>query len=403
MRNRTSLTLSVLFTLCASVSFAQQPVAWESSIENAQRVAMQTNRLVLVHFWASWCAPCMRMESDVFSQPAVAAQIQANFVPVKLNADSYQALATKYGVSMLPCDVILNAQGTVIDVKSGGATAPEYIARINQVAATARRAPGVVASAAPVMPQPAPTASIPAQPQQRPAAPASDSRYADYAQRMAQQNPAAGQSYAAATNPVIPAPTYAQQPSMPQNPAMTPGYPTNPQIAPANPGVAANQNLVAASPTGFAPQAAQNPANLQPPVNAAAPQNPSSPNASAKGMPKALDGCCPVSLIMKRAWVPGDKRYGAIHLGQVYLFAGPAEQQQFLADPYRFAPVLNGNDVVQAFDAGKTVPGKREFGCEYSGHIFIFADEVSYDRFTKNPQYYANQALQAMRLQTVQR
>ncbi len=44
----------------------------------------------------------------------------------------------------------------------------------------------------------------------------------------------------------------------------------------------------------------------------------------------ALEGYCPVTLVHQRGWMQGDKRWGAQHQGQIYLFAGPQQQQQFL-------------------------------------------------------------------------
>ena len=42
---------------------------------SARRLAGQTNRLVLIHFWASWCDHCKWMEAEVFTQPSVAAAL----------------------------------------------------------------------------------------------------------------------------------------------------------------------------------------------------------------------------------------------------------------------------------------------------------------------------------------
>jgi YHS domain-containing protein len=109
----------------------------------------------------------------------------------------------------------------------------------------------------------------------------------------------------------------------------------------------------------------------------------------------ALDGYCPITLVEKQQWVKGDTRWGATHRGRTYLFAGSEEQQRFLADPDRYAPMISGNDVVQALEKGKAVPGMREHGVSYNGHIFLFADEASLQKFTTNPTYYSNRALEA--------
>ena len=132
----------VAFGLLPSGGMAQQPVRWEPTLENAQRAAAQSNRLVLIHFWAPWCGVCKQMEAEVLSQPTVAAELAANYVAVKVNADLFPATARQYGVSALPTTVIATPQGQALDVMRGRVEAPQYVARLGQVAADAKRRAG---------------------------------------------------------------------------------------------------------------------------------------------------------------------------------------------------------------------------------------------------------------------
>ncbi len=50
-----------------------------------------------------------------------------------------------------------------------------------------------------------------------------------------------------------------------------------------------------------------------------------------------------------------------------------------------------------ALERGQSVPGRREFGVFFGNRIYLFADKASLEKFWKNPNLYANQALQAMR------
>jgi len=111
----------------------------------------------------------------------------------------------------------------------------------------------------------------------------------------------------------------------------------------------------------------------------------------------ALDGFCPVQLLEKDRWQPGQRAWGAIHRGRTYLFAGPDEQRRFLADPDRYAPVSSGNDVVLLLDQGRMVSGDRNHGLRFDGHVYLFADEATLARFQNNPQFYADRVLQTQR------
>jgi YHS domain-containing protein len=112
--------------------------------------------------------------------------------------------------------------------------------------------------------------------------------------------------------------------------------------------------------------------------------------------PFGLDGYCPVTLSEKFQWTKGDRKWGAVHRGQTYLFASNAAQQQFMADPDRYSPVLSGIDAVRWTDAGYQIEGKRNYGVVYGGHVYLFEDASSRQRFEANPQRYAQTVRQAM-------
>jgi protein disulfide-isomerase len=333
-----------------SAAAAQQTTHWETSIDTAKRMAAQSNRFVLIVFSAPWCTACRAMENDVLGDPAVVAALSASYVPAKLNVDYYRGTAGQYGVSILPTTVILAPGGRqeVLDVIRGRLPADQFSARLNQVVANFRQRPGTV--------------------------------YTQIA-----GGPAAGGAAAVAVSPgpVALAPV-----------AVGPGNAAAPASAPATAPAAeaAANGLVAAAvqpPAGLAglPPASESPTAAAGPPTADAVHNP----------PLGLDGFCPVQLAEKAAWSRGDERWGAVHRGRTYLFVGPEEQHRFLLDADRYAPVNSGDDVVVALEQGRTVPGLREHGVSFGGRIYLFADEVTLEKFTKNPRYYADRAIQAMR------
>ncbi len=459
-------------------TFAQEPFPWQSNLENAQRLAAQNNRLVFIHFWATWCGACNRMEAEVFNQPGVAAAITANYVPVKINADQMPSTAKQYGITALPTEVIITPQGQVVDSIRGRSEATQFVVRLNQIASARQQITGQMAQ----MP-----ANIPARPADRSIAeqstannlPAarnslSDDRYADYYRRNSpdQREQPSLSAQAASREPVQSSPAtvsppYARQQPVsgpeslspgadqlpgssasavqnitpPPTPGSTPQSMTNqPQQALSNQPQQtlpeANQLLQSPAPNTaqqappasnpFLPPPAANTAQQIPPPSTpslpsatnAPQQTPADPNLTsppfgtsaaqqipaastpssppAANPPLCLDGYCPVCLAEKQQWLPGDRRFGAIHRGRTYLFAGADQQRSFFRDPDRYAPMISGNDIVQAMEKGQTIAGKREHGVYYNNHIFLFADEITLDKFSKNPAYYASQALEAI-------
>jgi YHS domain-containing protein len=148
-------------------------------------------------------------------------------------------------------------------------------------------------------------------------------------------------------------------------------------------------------------------AAMSPPIGAARysvpPMQPqqvmsANPAVAATGnasLPLALDGYCPVSLVEQQRWQVGDRRYGAIHRGRTYLFAGPEQQRKFLANPDRYSPAISGEDVVMALDHGQEVDGKRALGVEFQNRIYLFSSDASRQAFSQNPKRYAAEVLQA--------
>jgi YHS domain-containing protein/thiol-disulfide isomerase/thioredoxin len=408
---------AVLAASLDSPLWAQQGIRWQPALETAKRVAGQTNRPVLVHFWAEWCQPCAEMERNVFSRPDVAAAIEAGFVPVKVNVDYFPATVRQYGVSIVPTDVVITADGQLVDKLIGLADCTQYVARLNQIAQS--RSPQASSQAATTgQPEPggyqqpalgsyqpsgyqAPTYEANApfgnaaaeQPQQ------SGDRYQEYFNRQSRPEAAS------------PRPPYADQWAAPtaKPPAdpvaqQTPSYqiPTSPYQGAASSGVAASPYDAAATapyqrgPYGeYRRDSAADPSWQSPSAEASTgvPSSPASEPSLADQLPPgspplALEGFCPVRLAEEERWVRGDVRWGARHEGRTFLFAGPEEQQRFLASPEKYAPVLAGNDVVLAVEQGQMIPGRREYGAWYQGKVYLFSSESSYNQFNSNPGQY---------------
>ncbi len=278
--------------------------------------------------------------------------------------------------------------------------------------------------------QPAQTAVTAVQPAKAPANPAySDDRYSDYFRRFPTASgtvsttpvptATAPATQAPVANPVVAAaPQVNSAPltaGMPQynSPPASPVHYNSPAVAQTTAGIAPPQQNYSISPTGSFAW----PATPAPAMTAAAATQPytgapiaGSPSGTLTGVtasapaatqaasttpPVGLDGYCPVTLADQKRWQVGDRRYGVIHRGRTYLFAGPVEQQKFLSNPDHYSPAISGQDVVMALDQGQPVDGQRQFGVQYQGRTYLFASDASRCAFSQNPKRYAAEVLQA--------
>jgi thioredoxin 1 len=73
---------------------------------NFQTEVIQSKLLVLVDFWAQWCAPC-RAVAPILEE--LAAKYQSKFLVGKVNVDEHPELAAQFGVLNIPTLIFFKA------------------------------------------------------------------------------------------------------------------------------------------------------------------------------------------------------------------------------------------------------------------------------------------------------
>ncbi len=125
----------------------QEPVAgphptWVYDDEPAAlETAKQENKLVMLDFYATWCAACNELDHKTFSDQAVVDKLK-NYVTVKLDfsVKSDEALTEKYKILGLPVVIFMDANGKIYKRVEGFVNAEDMLKIINEVEAEAKSA-----------------------------------------------------------------------------------------------------------------------------------------------------------------------------------------------------------------------------------------------------------------------
>ena len=102
----------------------------------------------------------------------------------------------------------------------------------------------------------------------------------------------------------------------------------------------------------------------------------------------AFGGYCPVCLKEMQKWVPGTADFQVTHKGQTYLFPGEKQRQMFLANPAKYAPVLDGECAVCRVEMNERVPGSVRYTMYHKGQLYLFPGEKQKAMFAQSPEKY---------------
>ncbi len=95
----------------------------------------EANQVVMYSFTADWCSPCQEMKKT-FTDEDVAKVLSSHCKVVQVDIDDDQATTKKFGITSIPTQVFVTADGNVIKKVTGLQDKETFIATVKEVAPT---------------------------------------------------------------------------------------------------------------------------------------------------------------------------------------------------------------------------------------------------------------------------
>ncbi len=101
-------------------------MALELTSDNFQTEVLESDKPVVVDFWAEWCGPC-RMISPIIEE--IGEELKEQIKVGKLNVDHHSAISSQYGIRNIPTILIFKG-GEVVDKIVGALPKPMLVSKL---------------------------------------------------------------------------------------------------------------------------------------------------------------------------------------------------------------------------------------------------------------------------------
>ena len=134
-----------LMLLVSTIVFAQN---WQTNFKKAKEIATENNQKIILIFQGSdWCAPCIKLDNEIWSSKEFKAYAEENYVMLKADfprrrknklakeqQKHNEMLAENYNQDgLFPLVIVLDNTGKILGKTGYKKTSPkEYIAIINK-------------------------------------------------------------------------------------------------------------------------------------------------------------------------------------------------------------------------------------------------------------------------------
>ena len=139
------IALGLLFVLPTQAS-ADGDIFADLSLEAALAKAGETDKMVVLDFFATWCGPCIQMDKETWPHKDVVAWVGKHAILIKIDVDKEEAVAKEFNVTAMPTVVFLKADKSEISRFVGGYPASEFVSFGNKVLSGDAPPPGAAPS-----------------------------------------------------------------------------------------------------------------------------------------------------------------------------------------------------------------------------------------------------------------
>lgn len=88
-------------------SETSKSISWTTAYQSATEQSSKEGKPVLVRITATWCGPCQQMKQLTYTDARVVSLVNANFVPLMIDADQQPELVSSFKVEAYPTTIVM--------------------------------------------------------------------------------------------------------------------------------------------------------------------------------------------------------------------------------------------------------------------------------------------------------